>query len=332
MLNNINATIWRVNNLPGTDADFTTLQAAHDYQYVFSGDTLYLEASSGSYGNLNATKSLVIIGTGYFLAENTNSQANINSSKVDVITFSNGSQGSLIQGCMINRIFINTSNIVIKRNYISYYGVQGTITFNENNINNIIIINNYIVNIKNDCIGSCAGQVFYCSKNGINNVLIANNYISTPYKTIDRFTLHLISGFSGIIENNVIYGNIQINNSTFNNNILIDGSFNQSNGYFNNNIGNSTQFGNSNGNQQNVNMNNVFVGTSGNSTDGQWQLKVGSPAIGTGVGGVDCGMFGGDFPYKLSGLPNIPAIYYHQQTIDNVNHLLNITIKAKSHN
>lgn len=108
--------------------------------------------------------------------------------------------------------------------------------------------------------------------------------------------------------------------------------FFQSNGYYYNNISNSTQFGSSNGNQQNVNMNNVFVGITGNSIDGQWQLKTGSPAIGAGFNGVDCGMFGGDFPYILSGLPPIPAIYYHIQTIDNINHILNVTIKAKSHN
>ena len=108
------------------------------------------------------------------------------------------------------------------------------------------------------------------------------------------------------------------------------GVFTHTNASFNNNIGHSTQCGTANGNQQNVNMTTVFVGTG--STDGQWQLSAGSPALGAGVDGVDCGMFGGDYPYKLSGLPSVPAIYYHEQTIDNVNQQLNVTIKAKSHN
>ena len=56
----------------------------------------------------------------------------------------------------------------------------------------------------------------------------------------------------------------------------------------------------------------VFVGysTQGSfSNDGLWVLKAGSVAIGAGVGGTDCGIFGGAKPYKLSGIPEIPAFY-----------------------
>jgi hypothetical protein len=49
------------------------------------------------------------------------------------------------------------------------------------------------------------------------------------------------------------------------------------------------------------------------SLDGKYQLAVSSPAIGGGVdiGGVkpDCGAFGGNNPYQLSGIPAIPSIY-----------------------
>jgi hypothetical protein len=49
------------------------------------------------------------------------------------------------------------------------------------------------------------------------------------------------------------------------------------------------------------------------STDAQYQLKVGSPALGGGVQigaqKPDCGAFGGNDPYKLSGIPGIPTIY-----------------------
>jgi len=56
-----NAKIWRVNNT-AIPADFTTLQAAHDSSAVHAGDTLHLESSQTSYGNLTATKQLIIIG------------------------------------------------------------------------------------------------------------------------------------------------------------------------------------------------------------------------------------------------------------------------------
>lgn len=74
-----------------------------------------------------------------------------------------------------------------------------------------------------------------------------------------------------------------------------------------NNIDAGDHFGTENGNQVNVDMSTVFVGTG--STDGQWQLAAGSPAIGAGFNGVDCGMFGGPTPYVLSGIPSIPSIY-----------------------
>jgi len=57
-------------------------------------------------------------------------------------------------------------------------------------------------------------------------------------------------------------------------------------------------------------MTTVFVDSGSVSTDGDWQLRSGSPAIGAGLDGVDCGMFGGSTPYVLSGIPAIPSIYY----------------------
>src|SRR6187549_1803900 len=83
------AKIWRVNNNVGINADFTTLQAAHNG--AASGDTLYLEGSPNSYGALTCTKKLAIIGTGYFLDQNLNLQANAAVSKVDGLSFNAGS-------------------------------------------------------------------------------------------------------------------------------------------------------------------------------------------------------------------------------------------------
>ena len=51
---------------------------------------------------------------------------------------------------------------------------------------------------------------------------------------------------------------------------------------------------------------------------------------GAGVSGTDCGIFGGTIPYVLSGLPDIPAIYYF--TLFNISNTLNVSLKVKSHN
>lgn len=318
--------VWRVNNITGVDADFTTISAAQSSSSVLAGDTIYLEPSAGTYGDITFTKKLTIIGNGYFLSENPQTQADINTSELGTITYNTGSSGSKIIGCQISYISINISEIVVERNYF-FTSSGDNIRFNSSNISHFIIRNNYFVNTY--CSYSTA-RCIYSSSSGVNDLQIYNNYFSRNCNE----AIYLTNGTSVEIFNNIIDGNIFINNANFENNILISGTFTYTNGFVNNNICNSTQFSTVNGtnNQLNIIMDSVFVGATGNSTDGQWQLKVNSPALGAGVGGIDCGMFGGVFPYILSGLPGVPAIYQNDQTIDYQNQKINVTISIKSHN
>ena len=75
-------------------------------------------------------------------------------------------------------------------------------------------------------------------------------------------------------------------------------------------------------------MSSVFLYTG--STDGQYQLKAGSPAIGAGNGGVNCGAYGGPNPYVLSGLPPVPATWFFN--IGDPSGPYNVQVKVKSHN
>ncbi|MCK4754754.1 MAG: right-handed parallel beta-helix repeat-containing protein, partial [Calditrichia bacterium] len=60
-------------------------------------------------------------------------------------------------------------------------------------------------------------------------------------------------------------------------------------------------------------------------------LKNGSPAIGAGSGGTDCGAFGGLSPYILSGIPNLPHIYEADVPASASSESgLQVTIKVKS--
>lgn len=325
MIVSSNANVWRVNNTPGVNASFSTFTAAHNAAYVYPGDTIYLEPGAGTYGDVTITKKLIIIGNGYFCSENLETQSNVLTSRFDKITLNNGSQGTIIEGCQFIEMSINTSNIVIQRNFISssYLGLY----FNTNDIANIIIRDNYFLHQGN------SSNSYFAIKStvlGVNNIVISNNFIKIVATGSDDYSIYLTSGFSGVIENNIIIGNVSVNNSTVRNNIQVSGTFTQANCTYTNNLGSSTQFGTSNGNQQNVIMANVFLGAG--STDGQWKLKPGSPAIGAGVGGIDCGMFGGDFPYVLSGIPAIPAIYQLDLNVDNVNQQIEVDMSVKSHN
>ncbi len=311
----VQATVWRVNATPGSSAHYSSLQAAHDAASTVNGDTIYLEGSPFSTGGLTCSKVLTIIGAGYFLDQNPQTQANLNPSKIDSYTyFQSGSEGSKIMGCYFTYpLYLYVGNISIERNYFStgQYMVYAYYA----DVNNVRIINNYFDNV-----------YYYHSiyfPNASSNILISNNYIN-GYITTG-------AGFSGFITNNILGYSGTFYNSTLTNNIMIDGTVTASNCNITYNIGNSTQFGNQNGNQQNVNMTTVFVGATGNSTDGQWQLKTGSPAIGAGEGGVDCGIYGGAYPYRLSGLPPIPAVYYFNAPSLPTNNI-QVSLKAKSHN
>ena len=94
--NNVFAKIWRVNNNAGINANFTTLQAAHDG--AASGDTLYVEGSSQTYGSLTCSKKLCIIGPGYYLNENPGNQALGLTAQSASLDFGAGSAGSELMG------------------------------------------------------------------------------------------------------------------------------------------------------------------------------------------------------------------------------------------
>ncbi|RZL18408.1 MAG: hypothetical protein EOO96_27415 [Pedobacter sp.] len=84
-------------------------------------------------------------------------------------------------------------------------------------------------------------------------------------------------------------------------------------------------------------MGTVFIGKgTGISSDGQWKLKAGSPAIGAGYGStpttpIDAGMFSGNTPYVLAGQPSMPSIYFFEnQPVGSNSDPIDVTIKVKS--
>jgi hypothetical protein len=306
----------RVNNNPGADPDYATLQAANDA--ASNGDTVYVEGSATEYDGAEISKRLIIIGPGYFLTDNDSTQAfGIGATFSGSIKFNAGSAGSLITGCTIHNsnIILNTNDISVIRCNVSNIGQE------VSEVNNILLLQNYINYI------------------GLSTYRITNSIISNNIVTYGIFC----SSSSGPLQivNNVVSGGstsyvISADNASIANNIItqtnVGIAINTGNA-INNNIlaGPGT---NAHGNQYNVAMANVFVDFSGSlnySDDAKWKLKTGSPAIGAGVSGVDCGAFGGPTPYVLSGVPNLPHIY--EATIPGTaysNLGLTCTVKIKS--
>jgi hypothetical protein len=311
---NVSATVWRVNPTPNSSAHYSTAQAAHDAATTVNNDTLYLEGSTFSFGGLTLSKKLTIIGNGYFLAQNPQTQYNISPSTFNSYIYCYaGGQGSKFIGCTFQSpVYLYSNNFTFERNNF-VYGNNNAI-YSQANCSDILILNNYFETYFGyQCISFTLTH---------SNILIANNYFN-GYVSVS-------ANFSGIFANNIFNYPITIYNSTLVNNIALQ-TVSLTNCVSTYNIGNSTQFGNLNGNQQNVAAGALFLGATGNSTDGQWQLKVGSPAIGAGEGGTDIGMYGGEYPYILSGLPPIPAIYsLDAQSLPS--NTLDVNLKAKSHN
>lgn len=301
------AKIWRVNNNAGVAANFTAPQAAHDVASV--GDTIHLEPSATAYAGINVSKRIVIIGNGYELATDTGLQANSNSSTISGgISFYGGSAGSVIQGLRLTGYtYVQDSNITIRRCNMN----QATYVYSKN----FTFTNNWVYYYTiSDQTGGLSGI------NISNNIFYYYSGISFGVSSTGNFT------------NNTCYvSSISCYNFQVNNNILLGGSFSVNNNVYFNNIGDGTQFGSANGNQQNVTGANIFTYTGGYAYEQYWMLKAGSPAIGAGYGGVDCGAYGGPNPYRLAGIPNVPTIY--KLTVPPIGTTnINVTISTKSNN
>ena len=169
----------------------------------------------------------------------------------------------------------------------------------------------------------------------ISNANITNNIIVSDIRTSGGF----VNLGNILISNNVVGllngsgGTIDVDNAVIKNNILTYTGgvviFTPRNNAYSYNISGNTAFGTANGNQQNIAPTAIFVGGTA-STDGAFQLRTGSPAIGTGESGADVGAYGGTIPYRIAGIPNVPSIYQYNQAVSG--NSLNATISTRSNN
>lgn len=306
-------TVRRVSNALGANAPYSTIQDA--ITAAVNGDIILVEGSPTTYtGVTTINKQVTIQGPGYFLDENNGLQANSNPASMGGFSFAAGSAGSIVRGMkIIGGITINTSNITISNNQL--VGVDM-----NTGANNIIISGNYATGIIR-------------SFSNMTNLLVSNNYLgggisfSLSVTVLGVVTNNIVAvgGTNYYLENSIITNNIflatgtaigETLNSTIQNNVFVSVAQTDADA--------TNVFG--------ATASSLFVGLTGNTTDTQWELKAGSPAIGAGAGGTDCGMYAGNnTQYKISG------IYTGQPTITSftspgtvpVNGVLNVKVSAK---
>ncbi len=319
---NAHAKIWRLNNngnnpQPAIIADFTgTLQAAHDNASVVSGDTIHIEQSPVSYGNCTFTKRLILIGPGYFLNTNPETQVNKDYAATvgNLIFYNVNAAGSEVHGLTTGQPLLGVDNLLINRCNITSYIYLGNV--NANNINGLKVRQNYL----NYNPGASQPMLRMNTGTGlITNVEISNNIFNTANGF--GIPIQLDTKVSGILKNNILYGyyGISANNLYILNNIFYSsvGSANTfGNCVLEYNIGTATNLvltpsgaNNTIGTGNQIKTLAQIAFTTTNPNDAYWQLAPTSEAIAAGKDGANCGIFGGDYPYKLSGIPAVPNIY-----------------------
>jgi hypothetical protein len=338
--------IFVLNNTPGAATNYHTLQGALDS--VPSGSIILMQGSGQSYGYANVTKPVVIYGAGYFLGQNIvpNTQANSTEAMVEGISFSAGSQGSIISGLNFSTSALNngngiriafnsTTNITVSRCRLEMIGCNsqgcrphGLVIQNSTNITLsqcYIILGGYLMFLNN-----ATGLLFK------NNIVLGNP------------TLNLLSDFSAgtynyTFQNNSFNGSIvgtNFLNGNFINNVIIhttgaptvagamtfaDHNVSNINIY----PGGGTNIANADGPNTYVLFSNPAI----SSNDEIWKLKPGSVAIGYGNDGTDAGGYGGAIPYVLSGIPAIPNIYFaNTPQVGTTTGGLKIHLKIKANN
>jgi len=308
----LQATTRIVSNVPGFAGAYTSLQDC--ITASSNGDIILVQGSGTNYGPLVLDKQLVIMGPGYLLNQNPETQAIPVSAKVEYINCIAGSTGSIIQGLEVTGYFAITSD-AMPDPWSTSIGIA-TI-----NVENAAVT---FVSVKTDPAGqwihlkNSNGSGFYkCYASGVfcsNNVagLVLSNCLFSNGCYIRNTTVrHCLLDLN--LDNNerMVLLDCNITNS-----ILPSGAagFYQVSSVFNKNI---FLFGNPLGLNAGNNITdeapqNLFVGAPVQGTfsdDGKFRLRTGCIAVGTGVDNVDIGPYGGADPYSPSGISFHPNIW-----------------------
>lgn len=331
-------TIRRVNNNSGITGVniYTTIQAAHDA--AVANDIISLEPSVTSYGALDCQKTLKIIGNGYYLDKVSNGPQDTRTSQISSITFNNGSAGSTLTGVQVtSTLFIADVNISVSRcrtSTIYSYQSANQVASQYSQGNNATINKCFIVgSIQGNGYGTLTGNNWVVSNNiiqsgyftSLKNSLVSNNTIN-PGSTI------LSSCVGTLMSNNIIDYRGQVGNT-----VSLDDDPLGGNVVANNITLGASSTPTGSGNISAANATTTFLvsdpWSTYNTEDAPFKLAVGSPAIGVGFGGVDCGAYGNTSPYLQAGLPPIPLITsFLTSALGNTTNPLTVNLGVRSNN
>jgi hypothetical protein len=293
------ASTFTVDNRPGRAADFNDLQEA--IATVLPGSTLYVMGSQFSYGSINLTKPLTIYGPGYFLGENDIAIAEANHANLNSLTIGSGGSGSRLIGLHIGGTFSWDNTTINGATDISFQRCRffhGVSVGSSSRVERLSF---------EQCVIGRSGTSL--SLAGAGNVLISNSLVQFVSFSNDR---------SDLTVDQSVFGGMNVQNATVRNTIFTSHSDVTFTGATV--IEHCLRPGNllpeGNGNINGANLDLVFAGWNSGSPPGSmtpdtWTQLVNTPlnpALGAGTNGQDLGMYGGNFPYVVSGVPPLPRI------------------------
>lgn len=326
----INAAVITVSNNTASPGQYSNLQTAIDNSSA--SDTIYVQGSPTSYGNITINKKLTILGSGYApdstdfnlatiigqITLDTVFTSPIKGIKIvgiyttNYITYASGDRG-LINDVTFERCYLGGYKYISGNNWV-FLNCMFESGFDFGYYDNVMISNSFFF----------SSTLNYSDKNTISilNSIFLNYSGSYQFYTVSNMTVN-----NCIFWNNSVSG---CSNCTFNNNITWD---------------DVTQTLPYAGNSGTGNINNVdpkFVSTLPLPTSTipytsvksyNWHLQAASSGHNAGTDGTDIGLYGGSLPnVNLTGMnPQIPVIknFIVKNPVAQKNGTLNITVKAQ---
>ena len=329
----VNARSWRINSDATQHADFADLNAAMSSSDVLAGDTLYLDPGCILSDKQTVSKSVTIVGVGYYRGSAPYPISCISS---NLYLDSNGIK---LEGLSMNGgyLYVGAPNVSIERCKIT-----STIVIGENSKGNNVdakyttIRQCYITDGKLTGKGKTSS---YSSFLTMENCILRRTNSSSVSALVGFYIPTIINNYICLKEGNSAYTHFSdVSQGIIQNNILIkkNGDAN----IFQNvtgtvvecnimSCGSDTYPSYADGNKFGFTAESDIFAMEG-TFDQLYQLKSDSPAKGYGKDGIDCGPFGGPNPYVLNGLPaGYP--YYTKATVDSraKDGKVNVSLKIK---
>lgn len=281
------STVFRVSNIPGGSATYTTIGETHDA--AEDGDTIMVDGSETSYGKVTIKKPLVLIGPGYLLLENSIISEAAPNAKA-YFTIEATASGTKIVGFHLSDginggLNISAANCVITKCYFDC-GSQAIRLYSDN----CVFHQNYFYNCGALC--TTGGDYYYVrpfqftnnivKTDGSHNVItrLANGYIA--YNTIVPKVIRSDNKYN-------LWSNVR--NSTFEHNIMPTDTVTYSNIH----IANNNEYADNYLGYFDTNLDALV-------TDRDIQTAE------LAMSGGAYGAFAGESPYVISGIPAAPII------------------------